>query len=209
MQWSTDEWIDINPKYWLKKYRKASPLYLLKMLLFYHGIGLLLLMAGTLIIDHIVPDYEPPSVTRTLIPTIAAGPIEETIFFGIPFYILGNPYIVLGTGSLWAALHLLNTETLAINNLAFANLLFVIPSLFFSMRTWISGKGWFAIITHSAWNGIFFAAGCYSGEFPCGFFDAQQDWLELVTYNVVFPGALIGITYLLHKRKKKSIIVNK
>ena len=96
-----------------------------------------------------------------------AGPLEETIFFGIPFYIFGNAYFVLVTGAIWVGIHLFNTDTLSINSLAFGNLLFVLPSLFFSLRTWLSGKGWFSVITHSAWNGIFFSAGCSAGEFSC------------------------------------------
>ena len=199
-----DERIDINPKFWLRKYRQTSITYLLKMLLFYHGIGFVLTLAGTYLADQLVPDYEAPKISRSLIPVLTAGPIEETIFFGIPFYLLGNPYFVLVTGSIWATLHILNTGTLAVSNLAFGNLLFVIPSLFFSLRTWVSGKGWFAVVTHSAWNGIFFAAGCAYGEFPCTIFGAQEDLLILITNNIVFSAALLGLTYLLHKRKKPT-----
>jgi hypothetical protein len=130
-----DERIDINPKFWLTKYRQTSITYLLKMLLFYHGIGILIMLAGTYIADQLISTYEPPETSRSLIPVLAAGPIEETIFFGIPFYALGNPYFVLVTGSIWATLHILNTSTLTLSNLALGNWLFVIPSLFFSLRT--------------------------------------------------------------------------
>ena len=128
------------------------------MLFFYHGLGVALLLGGSAIVDAAIPGREEPSVERSLVPVLAAGPIEETIFFGIPFYIFGNAYSVLVTGAVWAAIHVLNTPTFEISSLSFGNLFFVIPSLFFSLRTWTSGKGWFAILTHSAWNGIFFGA---------------------------------------------------
>jgi len=190
--------MDINPKFWLGKYRKTSVVYLLKMLLFYHGIGFLLMLAGTYIADQLMSDYETPTIPRALIPVLAAGPIEETIFFGIPFYLFGNQYLVLATGSVWAAMHILNTgETITINNLAFGNWLFVTPSLFFSLRTWISGKGWFAIVTHSAWNGIFYALGCAAGEFTC----TTPEFQGVPDLNaLVLSTTLVAATYLLHKR---------
>jgi hypothetical protein len=162
-----DEKADMHPKSWLSKYRRTSVGYLTKMLLFYHGIGFGLLLIGSTIIDQVIPDYEQPSIPRSLLSVLSAGPIEETMFFGIPFYVFGNAYSVLVTGAVWVAMHLLNTDTLEASSLAFGNLLFVLPSLFFSLRTWVSGKGWFAVVTHSAWNGIFFVAGCATGEFMC------------------------------------------
>jgi hypothetical protein len=171
------------------------------MLLFYHGIGIALLIAGSALIDQVLPHYEQPNLPRSLLSVLAAGPIEETVFFGIPFYIFGNAYSVLVTGSMWVGIHLLNTNTLSINSLAFGNLLFVLPSLFFSLRTWISGKGWFSVITHSAWNGIFFVTGCSFGEFTCTAVDRD---INITVISVALSSGLLGVMYLLYRRKENN-----
>ena len=196
-----DEKADMHPKSWLSKYRRTSVGYLTKMLLFYHGIGFGLLLIGSTIIDQVIPDYEQPSIPRSLLSVLSAGPIEETIFFGIPFYVFGNAYSVLVTGAVWVAMHLLNTDTLEASSLAFGNLLFVLPSLFFSLRTWVSGKGWFAVVTHSTWNGIFFAAGCATGEFTCTAVDSD---ISVTIFSVATSGALIAATYSLYRRKENK-----
>lgn len=196
-----DEKADMHPKSWLSKYRRTSVGYLTKMLLFYHGIGFGLLLIGSTIIDQVIPDYEQPSIPRSLLSVLSAGPIEETLFFGIPFYVFGNAYSVLVTGAVWVAMHLLNTDTLEASSLAFGNLLFVLPSLFFSLRTWVSGKGWFAVVTHSAWNGIFFAAGCATGEFTCTAVDSD---ISVTILSVATSGALIAATYSLYRRKENK-----
>jgi membrane protease YdiL (CAAX protease family) len=195
----TEEKADFHPRSWLSKYRRTSVGYLTKMLLFYHGIGILLLLVGTAIVEQVLPDYEQPNIPRSFVSVIAAGPIEETIFFGIPFYIFGNAYSVLVTGVVWVGIHLLNTDTLSIDNLAFGNLLFVLPSLFFSLRTWISGKGWFSVVTHSAWNGIFFAAGCFVGEFTCTVIDRD---INVTVISIVSSIGLLGVTYALYRRRR-------
>jgi hypothetical protein len=197
----TEEKADFHPRSWLSKYRRTSIGYLTKMLLFYHGIGIVFLIAGSVLVEQVLPDYEQPNLPRSLSSVLAAGPIEETIFFGIPFYIVGNAYFVLVTGTVWVGIHLLNTDTLSVNSLAFGNLLFVLPSLFFSLRTWISGKGWFSVITHSAWNGIFFAAGCSAGEFTCTAID--RDISATVT-SLALSAGLVGATYVLHRRKENK-----
>src|SRR5215218_10950061 len=191
----------MHPKSWLSKYRRTSVGYLTKMLLFYHGIGFGLLLIGSDIIDQVIPDYEQPSIPRSLLSVLSAGPIEETLFFGIPFYVFGNAYSVLVTGAVWVAMHLLNTDTLEASSLAFGNLLFVLPSLFFSLRTWVSGKGWFAVVTHSAWNGIFFAAGCSVGEFTCTAVDID---ISSTAISIALSGVLLGVTYVLYRRKENK-----
>lgn len=196
-----EEKADFHPRSWLSKYRRTSVGYLTKMLLFYHGIGILLLLAITPLIEQFLPDYEQPSIPRSLLLVLAAGPLEETIFFGIPFYIFGNAYFVLATGLIWVAIHLFNTDTLSVNSLAFGNLVFVLPSLFFSLRTWISGKGWFSVITHSAWNGIFFSAGCSAGEFSC---IAIESDISATVSTIALSGGLLGVTYLLYRRRKNK-----
>jgi Type II CAAX prenyl endopeptidase Rce1-like len=196
-----EEKADFHPRSWLSKYRRTSVSYLTKMLLFYHGIGILLLLAITPLIEQVLPDYEQPSIPRSLLLVLAAGPLEETIFFGIPFYILGNAYFVLATGLIWVGVHLFNTDTLSVNSLAFGNLVFVLPSLFFSLRTWLSGKGWFSVITHSAWNGIFFSAGCSAGEFSC---TAIESDISATVSTIALSGGLLGATYLLYRRRKNK-----
>jgi hypothetical protein len=153
------------------------------------------------VIEQVLPEHEEPSIPRSLSGVLAAGPIEETIFFGIPFYIFGNAYSVLVTGAVWVGIHLLNTDTLSVNSLAFGNLLFVLPSLFFSLRTWVSGKGWFSVATHSAWNGVFFAAGCAAGEFECTAVDAD---ISATVISVALSAGLIAATYALYKRRESK-----
>ena len=99
------------------------------------------MLAGISIVQKVISNYEEPSLPRYLTLVLSAGPTEETLFFGIPFYAFGNHYVVLAGGIIWAMLHILNTHAVDIHNLAYANWLFVIPSFFFSFRTWISGKG--------------------------------------------------------------------
>ena len=195
-----DEWADFNPRRWLTRFRRNSIIYLAKMLLFYHGIGLVLLLAGMAILSLIIPNYEEPSIPHSLIGVLAAGPIEETVFFGIPFYALGSSHAVIVTGAMWAILHIFNTPNLEAAQLAFGNWLFVIPSLFFSLRTWASGKGWFSIVVHSAWNGIFFGAGCYTGEIKCTTLEEGALYnLGLIALSV----ALLGGTYVLYRWRQK------
>jgi hypothetical protein len=97
-------------------------------------------------------------------------------------------------------LHIFNTNTLELNTLSYANWLFVIPSLFFSLRTWISGKGWFAILTHSAWNGVFFTLGCLVGEISCSVNLQGEDIVTSVN-SLGLSAILIALIYILYKRK--------
>jgi CAAX prenyl protease-like protein len=196
-----DEKADMHPKAWLSRYRRSSIGYLTKMLLFYHGLGLGLLLLGSVMIDQVLPEHEEPRIPRSLSGVLAAGPLEETVFFGIPFYVFGNAYSVLVTGALWVGIHLLNTGTLSVNSLAYGNLLFVLPSLFFSLRTWISGKGWFSIVTHSAWNGIFFTAGCSADELMCTAVDSD---MAINAITIGLSAGLIAGTYVLYKRKESK-----
>ena len=64
------------------------------MFLFYHGIGIISSLIGTLIIDNSMVGYEEPNLPLFMFPVILAGPIEESIFFGIPFYVFGNNLFV-------------------------------------------------------------------------------------------------------------------
>ncbi|MDH3502709.1 MAG: hypothetical protein OEL69_09455 [Nitrosopumilus sp.] len=92
-----DEKIDMHPKSWLSVYRQLSYWYLLKMGLFYSALGIVsaLTIGG---IEYFVFDYVEPVFPVSFIQIILAGPFEETLFFGIPFALSGNPIVVLGTG---------------------------------------------------------------------------------------------------------------
>jgi hypothetical protein len=196
-----DELADFNPRSWLLKYRRTSLGYMTKMVLFYHAIGIGLGIAGTAIIELLVPGYEEPSVPRSLIGVLGAGPMEESLFFGIPFYVSGHPYAMLVTGSFWALLHVINTPVIEVTSLSYANWLFAVPSLFLSLRLWASGKGWFAVLAHSAWNGIIFASGCAAGEIECtltyGSFEADF-------WTVVQSAILVGITFALYRWRQRK-----
>jgi len=171
------------------------------MVLFYHAIGVVIMVIGYLFITTIINNYEEPTIPITGVSVIFAGPIEESIFFGIPFYATSSNILVLGGGVVWAMFHILNTPSLQLDSLAYANWLFVIPSLFLSYRTWISGKGWFAILAHSAWNILFFIAGCMSNQFPCTI--ASEKSLSNDMPLVVLSLILIMITYWLYRRVAK------
>jgi membrane protease YdiL (CAAX protease family) len=171
------------------------------MLIFYHGLGILLMTSGLSVTQQLISNYKAPSIPLSIISVLAAGPIEETVFFGIPFYLFGTHYVPLAGGIIWVTLHILNTNTINIHNLAYANWFFVIPSLFFSLRTWISGKGWFAIITHSLWNAMFFLLGCSYGDASCVQYSIKEG-LAMSMSSVVLSGGLIALTYFLYKKKR-------
>ena len=174
------------------------------MVLFYHLIGLIIMVIGSVIVGLVVNNYNEPTIPLTVTSVIFAGPFEETIFFGIPFYLTGNNLVTFAGGVIWASLHILNTPTVQVSSLAYLTWLFVTPSIFASLRTWISGKGWFAIIAHSIWNLIFFAAGCTNGEFPCQIVN-EKDFLIDIAYvstSIVF----ILLTYFLYLRYENKMV---
>jgi hypothetical protein len=187
---------DINPKNWISRYYNNSLLYLIIMFLFYHGIGIISSSIGTIIIDQSLIKYEEPSLPLSIIPVILAGPLEESLFFGIPYYAFGNNLFVLIGGIAWAMLHIFNTYSIEINQLSYANWLFVIPSLFFSLRTWLSEKGWFAILGHSLWNLLFFSLSCIFQETSCSY-SFESEYINII----LLSGILLTIVYLLRKRR--------
>ena len=174
------------------------------MVLFYHLIGFTIMVLGSIIVNFVLNDYTEPTILLTAVSVIFAGPLEETLFFGIPFYLTGNNLVTLAGGVIWASLHILNTQTVQVNALAYLTWLFVTPSIFASVRTWITGKGWFAIISHSIWNVIFFAAGCTNGEFPCRIIN-DKDYLIDIAY-ISTSAVFILLTYLLYVRRQNNIV---
>jgi YVTN family beta-propeller protein len=198
---------DFHPRTWVSRFRKTSLKDLLIMGFFYHAIGLALGYGGLFLIEELNSDYETPELPFSLIDGLLAGPIEETIFFGIPFYLSGNLYVALGTGAIWALLHVFNSEILTFNNLAYGNFLFAVPHLIFSLRTWASGKGWFAIAFHTAWNGLIFSLGCASGDIPCTVLPKDISFTLVITTivaqaSIIFAEVLLLITYLLYKWRR-------
>lgn len=192
---------DFNPKSWLGPFQKKTARYLLTMALFYHAIGIILMNFGTFLALNLLPEYEVPSIPISFLAASLAGPIEETIFFGIPFYLIGNVYAVLGMGVFWSAVHIFNTEFIDVNNLAYGVFLFSVPHIFFSLRTWISGKGWFAVVFHSAWNVSFWVSFCAAGLRECTFFDAEQP-LESDIAIIIIAASLVSIVYFLFKKRQ-------
>ena len=77
------------------------------MLLFYHGVGLLLMLIGTSVTQKVISDYKEPSIPLSLTSVLSAGPIEETMFgLGFPFYVFGNIFVVLAGGIAWAMIQI-------------------------------------------------------------------------------------------------------
>ena len=178
-------------------------MYLIKMALFYHGIGLGIMYAGSFAVVEVIPDYEAPTFPVSLSLAASAGPVEEILFFGIPFYLTANHYAVLATGIIWSLAHVFNTEIFNTSNLAYGSFFFVVPHIFFSLRTWISGKGWFAILFHSAWNVAMLLAFCSAGLRVCAAF-GQEKLFAVDMLNIVIAATLALIVYLLWKKYKEK-----
>lgn len=196
----SDEKIDMHPKSWLSDYRQLSLWYLLKMGLFYSGLGLAVAFS-IMGIEYIIWDYEEPIIPVSFIQVIAAGPVEETLFFGIPFSATGNPFVVLGTGALWAIVHVFNAQLAEEGGFSYSTVGAAIPHIFFSLRAWKSGKGWFTIAFHSGWNAMIFGFAVAIGEFPLVIVDESFPELDFVM--IVFSAVLVGITYPLYRWRLK------
>jgi hypothetical protein len=124
-----DEKIDMNPKYWFSNYRQVSIWYLVKMGLFYSILGLVIAFV-IMTVEFVLFDYEEPVSPISFVQIIIAGPIEETFFFGIPFSLSGNPYVVLVTGSLWATIHIFNAQLSEEGGFSYSTVGFAIPHIF-------------------------------------------------------------------------------
>jgi hypothetical protein len=196
---------DINPKRWTRRFLRTSVHYLVIMVFFYHAIGVGLLIVGAFVVQSVMTDYKEPFKPVTVISVIFAGPIEENLFFGIPLYATGSHLIVMAGGILWAMWHLLGS-TMQADSLAYSNWLFVLPSIFLSFRTWISGKGWFAIAAHSVWNISFFSLGCASGEIDCKIFYDSNPLSDIITISAA--AILTMITFTLYYSKQKRVKLN-
>ena len=191
---------DLNPKTWLKPFQRNSIFYLLKMGLFYHGLSLILMYVGSFLATNVILDYEIPQFPVSISLVLSSGLLEESIFFGIPYYLTGNPLILFGTGIVWSVAHLFGSGVFSIERLAYGGFLLTIPHIFFSIRTWISKKGWFAILFHSVWNFTFLILYCMWGLRQCSIINDIFDIL-----NVVMAISVGVILYLAYQNKKKYI----
>lgn len=64
----------------------------------YHGLGLALAKL-LFVVQEYGFGYKVPVPEFSLGILLLAGPFEETLFFGIPFYLTNNHYVLLVTGS--------------------------------------------------------------------------------------------------------------
>ena len=191
---------DMNPKTWLTPFQKNSLSYIFRMGLFYHGLGIILLYLGSSLAASTIPDYETPQFPVSILLAASAGLLEESIFFGIPYYMTGSPLVLVGTGAIWSVSHLFSADALSIQTLAFSSFLFTIPHIFFSIRTWISKKGWFAILFHSAWNVTFLLLYCMLGLRQCSIWNETSDIL-----NMIIAIAAGDMLYLAYQNKNRCI----
>jgi len=168
--------------------------------LFYSALGIVaaLTIGG---IEYFVFDYVEPVFPVSFIQIILAGPFEETLFFGIPFALSGNPIVVLGTGGLWASTHIFNAQLVGENDYSYSTVGFAVLHIFFSLRTWRSGKGWFTIPFHSAWNAMIFGIAVAIGEFPLMIID--ENFPEIDIGMTILSAILVGITYPLYRWRLK------
>ena len=191
---------DINPKTWLKPFQQNSFFYLLKMGLFYHGLSLALMYFGSFLATSTIPGYEIPQFPVSISLALSAGLLEESVFFGIPYYFSGNSYVLLGFGLIWSIAHLFGSGVFSLETLSYGGFLLTIPHIFFSIRTWISKKGWFAILFHSVWNISFLLLYCMWGLRQCIVFNDLFDIL-----NVIMAISSGIIVYLAYQNKKNPL----
>ena len=203
----SDFQIDVSPSTWLKPFSNNSIKHILKMAVFYHALALVFMYLVITTFFVYDPNLEMPFYPVTLVDLVTAGPIEESLLFGIPYYVTGNQYVMLGTGIFWTLTHLggfdedLNFSEELITWESFA---FIIPTLFFSYRTWLSGKGWLSILLHSLWNAGVFGLDCI--EFgDCTVYDSSSEGISITWVLVIGSGILLGITYWTYTRRKKKI----
>ena len=169
--------------------------------LFYTGIGLVAALV-IWVVEFYGFNYEEPVVPASFVEMILAGPIEETIFFGLPYAITGNSFVVLGTGALWAFVHIFNAQLVEQDGFSFITVGFAIPHIFFSLRCWKSGKGWFTIPFHSAWNALVFGIAVAIGEIPFTIIDETFPGLDIAM--AIIAAILMAITYPLYKRRLRK-----
>ena len=197
---------DINPRTWLRPFQKNSVPYLIKMAIFYQTLGIGLLNLGSFVASSVISDYSPPQIPVSVLLAIAAGPFEEAIFFGIPFYLTSNPYVVLASASVWSFAHIFSTNVISLSGLSYASFLFTIPHVFFGLRAWTSGKGWFAIIFHSVWNVSILLSYCAIGIRTCSIIGSGN---ELITDVLTLSAAATSTLFVYQIYKARTQKINR
>jgi hypothetical protein len=176
---------DINPRHWLTRYRNTAVPYMIAMGVFYLAIGIAMQQITNILAAQIIANYHITSVPISVIMGLSSGPLEEVTFFGIPYYLSGNYLVILACGILWSVLHIFNTQNLVLSNLAIGSVFFTIPHIFFSLRTWISGKGWFAVAFHTSWNAIVLGLQCMTGTICIAMGTGIYFYLDLLSLFAV------------------------
>ncbi len=156
---------------------------------------------GSQLVTNMIPDYETPQIPVSISLALSSGLLEESVFFGIPFYLTGNSFVLLGTGIIWSVSHLFNSGIVSLESLAYGGFLFSIPHIFFSLRTWSSGKGWFAIAFHSVWNFLILISLCSFGLRECSIInDDPFDIMNIIT--AISAGTIVYLAYQNYANKK-------
>jgi hypothetical protein len=190
---------DVHPLRRTSKYRRTTVPYLIIMFLFYEAIGTVVLQGSLSLLELFGFKFSENlsfyATNYNISLGLFAGPIEETLFFGIPLYATGNHLVVMATGILWSTTHLVNTSTIQLNTLAYPQFFGLIPILFWSFKAWISGKGWFAIISHSMSNLGSITPSCISREYYC-----NEDIYSVLGLAII-ASLLLVINYFLYRRR--------
>jgi hypothetical protein len=195
---------DINPKNWLRPFQKNTLFYLLKMGLFYHGLGLVLMYLGSYFANSLISNYTIPDIPVSMSLALSSGVLEESVFFGIPFYLSGNPLILLGSGIVWSVMHLFNSDMFSFDSLSYGVFFLTVPNIFFSLRVWSTKNGWFAIVFHSMWNFTILISYCTVGLRQCSIINDTYDVLNVIM--AVSAAMMIYLAYQSTKKKIKSYL---
>ena len=171
---------------------------------FYYFLGLLI-SVSLVVFQYSIYRYNEQYPPRSLIFALEGAPLEETVFFGIPFYATGNQFVLLGSGILWTIFHLGNTQpqTTSFSNLAYANFAFSILAFFFAFRTWKSGKGWFSILFHFGWDTSIVILLVIIGQNPWILY-SRDSYVYVEFALIPVTPILLAITYWLYKRRGKK-----
>lgn len=197
-----DEIYDFHPRTWISPFRKTTPAYLLKMLLFYHLIGFGLSLLSNFMPTVYFNGISLPIHGNVLSSLIFSPLLEETLFFGIPYYLIGNNFLMLLTGIMWSFFHPLLGES---SSFDFASLFMTIPILFFSLRTWTSKKGWFAILAHIGYNMFVELIDCFNWNFNC--FQLENIHFEKLGFQILImlSLSLLITNYVIFKIKRDKL----
>lgn len=195
--------VDINPKRWISKFQNTSLTHIGILALFYH-----VMIIPFILFSQYLPDVYFQKDALFEIPqnafnnTILVPSIEEILFFGLPHYLSGHPLIVLIVGSSWSIVHLFEPLTSSTYYLSLSAFFTTIPILFFNIRAWKSGKGWFSIATHGGYNFLVALGRCIPNITSCSEFFKNE--FDFPGFHIVLALtiSLLLITYFLYRKKR-------